>query len=126
MTSSNGLTLTTITLNAPDPGALAHFYGRLLGWKVSDEDGPDWIALPNPDGGIGLAFQTEPDYARPTWPPRAGQQQMMIHLEVRVDDLESAGAHARACGATLADYQPQDDVRVYLDPAGHPFCLWVG
>jgi len=25
----------------------------------------------------------------------------------------------------LADFQPHDDVRVYLDPAGHPFCLWV-
>jgi hypothetical protein len=23
----------------------------------------------------------------------------------------------------LATFQPQDDVRVYLDPAGHPFCL---
>lgn len=26
---------------------------------------------------------------------------------------------------TLAQFQPQDDVRVYLDPAGHPFCLFV-
>ena len=26
-------------------------------------------------------------------------------------------------GATLAEHQPQDDVRVMLDPAGHPFCL---
>jgi hypothetical protein len=34
-----------------------------------------------------------------------------------------AGGHAVAAGAVLADYQPQDDVRVYLDPAGHPFCL---
>ena len=23
----------------------------------------------------------------------------------------------------LADFQPQDDVRVLLDPDGHPFCL---
>ena len=29
-------------------------------------------------------------------------------------------------GATLAEFQPQDDVRVCLDPAGHPFCLFVG
>ncbi len=40
--------------------------------------------------------------------------------------LEAAGALVVAAGAVLADYQPQDDVRVYLDPAGHPFCLWVG
>jgi Glyoxalase-like domain len=50
---------------------------------------------------------------------------MMIHLDIEVDDLEAAGAHAVAAGATLAAYQPQHDVRVYLDPAGHPFCLWV-
>jgi len=26
----------------------------------------------------------------------------------------------------VAGFQPQDEVRVCLDPAGHPFCLWVG
>jgi hypothetical protein len=50
---------------------------------------------------------------------------MMMHLEIQVDDLESGAAHARACGATQADHQPQDDVRVMLDPAGHPFCLYT-
>ena len=50
---------------------------------------------------------------------------MMVHLDIKVDDLETAGAHAVSAGATLADFQPQPDVRVYLDPAGHPFCLWV-
>jgi hypothetical protein len=49
---------------------------------------------------------------------------MMMHLDIEVDDLDAAGKHATACGATLAEYQPQQDVRVYLDPAGHPFCLW--
>jgi hypothetical protein len=43
---------------------------------------------------------------------------MMTHLDIEVEDLEVAGAHAVAAGATLADYQPQDDVRVYLGPAG--------
>jgi hypothetical protein len=50
---------------------------------------------------------------------------MMIHLDIEVDDLEDAGARASAAGAVLADFQPQEHVRVYLDPAGHPFCLWV-
>ena len=50
----------------------------------------------------------------------------MMHLDIEVDDLETAGARAVAAGAALADFQPQDDVRVYLDPAGHPFCLWAG
>ena len=47
-----------------------------------------------------------------------------MHLDIEVDDLDAAGARAVAAGATLAAFQPQDDVRVYLDPAGHPFCLF--
>ncbi len=50
---------------------------------------------------------------------------MMVHLDIRVDDLAAAEAHAVATGAVVADYQPQDDVRVCLDPAGHPFCLFA-
>lgn len=122
---SNGLTLTTVNISAPDPGALARFYERLLGWPIAVEE-PDWVAVRDPAGGVGLSFQSETYYTRPVWPPTPTDQQMMMHLEIRVDDLESAGAHAEACGATLADFQPQDDVRVYLDPAGHPFCLWLG
>ncbi len=36
-----------------------------------------------------------------------------------------AVADAAGLGATLADFQPQDDVRVMLDPEGHPFCLYL-
>jgi hypothetical protein len=50
---------------------------------------------------------------------------MMVHLDIWVDDLDAAGAHAVDAGAVLAEYQPQDDVRVYLDPDGHPFCLFL-
>ncbi|HWH01809.1 MAG TPA: VOC family protein [Pilimelia sp.] len=118
-------TLTTVTLNASDPARLARFYSRLLDWPVTTEE-PDWVQVGPRDGGVGLAFQREPRYAPPTWPAQPGAQQMMVHLEIRVDDLAAAEAHAAACGASLADHQPQDDVRVYLDPDGHPFCLWLG
>lgn len=50
---------------------------------------------------------------------------MTAHLDIKVDDLDAASAHAVAGGATGADFQPQDDVRVHLDPAGHPFCLFI-
>jgi catechol 2,3-dioxygenase-like lactoylglutathione lyase family enzyme len=113
-----------VTLNSPDPSALARFYERLLGWTVTvDEAG--WVVLPNPIGGIGLSFQREDIYVRPAWPAKPGEQQMMMHLEIRVDDLAAGCAHAKACGAILADEQPQEDVRVHLDPDGHPFCLYV-
>jgi catechol 2,3-dioxygenase-like lactoylglutathione lyase family enzyme len=117
-------TLTAAVLDAPDARDLAGFYQRLLGWPVG-RDEPDWVTLRPPGGGAGLSFQTETAYVRPTWPAGPGDQQMMVHLDVEVDDLDAAGAHARASGAALAEYQPQEDVRVYLDPAGHPFCLWV-
>jgi hypothetical protein len=50
---------------------------------------------------------------------------MMVHLDILVDDLDEAGSYATSVGAELASYQPQDDVRVYLDPAGHPFCFFL-
>ena len=49
---------------------------------------------------------------------------MMVHLDIATDDLDAAVAHALECGATLADHQPQDGVRVMLDPDGHPLCLF--
>jgi catechol 2,3-dioxygenase-like lactoylglutathione lyase family enzyme len=118
------VTLSGTVLEAPDAGELAAFYQRLLGWEAV-EDGPTWVTLRPPGGGTDLSFQTGQGYVPPVWPPRPGEQQMMAHLDLRVDDLEEASAHARACGAPLADHQPQDDVRVHLDPAGHPFCLFV-
>ncbi|TQM78016.1 glyoxalase/bleomycin resistance protein/dioxygenase superfamily protein [Saccharothrix saharensis] len=118
------LKLTATVLDAPDAQALARFYRDLLGWPLRDDE-PGWATLRPADGGAGLSFQTEPDYQRPTWPAADGRQRMMAHLDILVDDLETTGAHAVALGATLADFQPQEGVRVYLDPAGHPFCLFL-
>ncbi len=118
------LTLSGIVLNSPDPSALARFYSGLLGWEIV-EDSPEWVQLRNPDGGIKLSVQIEDIYVPPVWPAAPGEQQMMLHLDILVDDLEAASAHARACGATLAEFQPQEDVRVHLDPDGHPFCLFI-
>ena len=119
------LELTTVNVGAPDTTALARFYERLLGWTLAVDEA-DWAVIRNPAGGVSLAFQTEQNHVPPAWPANPGDQQMQLHLEIRVDDLDGAVAHAIECGATVADFQPQQDVRVCLDPAGHPFCLWVG
>ncbi len=116
--------LATVVLDCPDAHALADFYRRLLGWKVKDSE-QDWVLLCCPDGGTGLSFQSEPDYQPPVWPERFAEQQKMLHLDIRVDDLAEAEAYAVAMGAVRADFQPQDDVRVLFDPAGHPFCLFL-
>ena len=116
--------LATVVLDCPDAHALSGFYRRLLGWEVKWSES-DWVLIESPDGGTALSFQTEAGYEPPVWPERPGEQQKMLHLDIRVDDLDAAGAHAVAVGAVLANFQPQEDVRVYFDPAGHPFCLFI-
>lgn len=124
MTSSPRLQLCGIVLDSPDPRSLADFYERLLGWRRT-QDEPEWVKIMPPGGATGLSFQAELANRRPTWPATDGDQQMMVHLDIEVDDLDLAGDHAVAAGAVRADFQPQDDVRVYLDPDRHPFCLFL-
>ncbi|RBO96376.1 hypothetical protein DFR74_101391 [Nocardia puris] len=71
-----------------------------------------------------LDIEYERRYVRPTWPSQAGRQHITAHLDLPVDDLDAAQRHALEAGATLADHQPQPDVRVMIDPAGHLFCLF--
>jgi catechol 2,3-dioxygenase-like lactoylglutathione lyase family enzyme len=125
-------TLAAAVLDSDDPRRLAAFYSALLGWPVAVDEPPRpglppedaWVMLRAPNGGVGLSFQYEGEYVAPAWPAERGAQQMMLHLDIGVDDLDAAVARAVELGATLADHQPQDGVRVLLDPAGHPFCLF--
>jgi len=119
-------------LDAADAVGLAKFYEQLLGWPITELEGPrpgyppedGWAKVRSPAGDLKIEFQYEQHYKPPVWPPVPGEQQMMIHLDIQVDDLEAGVAWAVAAGATVADHQPQQDVRVMLDPAGHPFCLF--
>ncbi len=121
-----GIRLTAPVLGTPDPQGLARFYQRLLGWPLRD-DGPEWAALRPADGSTGLSFQLEADHVPPVWPPQPGTQQMQLHLDFQVDDLAAASTAAEDAGARLLDAytDPHEDVRIYADPAGHPFCLFV-
>lgn len=119
-------------LDAANPRELARFYERLLGWAMVAREGPrpgmppedGWAKLRSPAGDQKLEFQWEENYVPPSWPAKPGAQQMMVHLDFEVPDLEAGVEWAIECGATLAEFQPQDDVRVMLDPEGHPFCLF--
>lgn len=124
MTQRPRMDLSGIVLESPDARELAGFYQRLFGWEV-EQDEPGWMKLRAPAGGPGLSFQTDFVYVRPIWPAGPGDQQMMMHLDIEVDDLDAAGAFATSVGAVLAQHQPQDDVRVYIDPVGHPFCFFM-
>lgn len=113
--------LTAVTVGTSQPRELAAFYARLLGTSVGTvKDG--WAQVRAP-GGLTLNFEHEQRFRRPVWPSVDGEQTATQHLDVEVDDLASAVEHALACGAVLARVQPQEDVRVLIDPDGHPFCL---
>jgi len=108
----------SIVLDCPDPAALAAFYGAMLDWKV--EVSPGWADV-RAEYGQCLSFQQVEDYAPPRWPGQEVPQQM--HLDVIVDDLDAGEAAVLELGATRHQHQPGQTFRVFLDPAGHPFCL---
>ncbi len=113
-----------VVLGAPSARELAYFYRDLLGWELATDE-PDWCTIGMPDTPVNLGFQTEKNHVRPVWPGGPGDPQMQLHLDLQVTDLEGAAQDAVALGATLSEFQPQEDVRVLLDPAGHPFCLYL-
>ncbi len=110
------------TFEAPDPGALARFYAALLDWEIVEYQ-PDVAVVAVPRAASFLVFQRADGYRRPVWPPVEGEQRPMVHLDFQVADLDAAVAEAVDLGATAAGHQPQENVRVMLEPAGHPFCL---
>jgi Glyoxalase-like domain len=110
----------SIVIDCPDAAALATFYGTMLDWKVDIR--ADWGEV-RADYGQCITFQQVQDYTPPKWPAQQVPQQM--HLDVIVDDLDAGEAAVLALGATKHEYQPGTSFRVFLDPAGHPFCLCV-
>jgi catechol 2,3-dioxygenase-like lactoylglutathione lyase family enzyme len=109
-----------IVIDCPDPAALAAFYGALLDWEVEARDG--WADV-RADYGQCISFQQVADYTPPRWPDQQVPQQM--HLDVIVDDLDAGEQAVLDLGATKHDHQPGTSFRVFVDPAGHPFCLCV-
>jgi catechol 2,3-dioxygenase-like lactoylglutathione lyase family enzyme len=111
--------LASVSLDCPDPSALAAFYARLLGTEIAYES--EVFAALRP-GTIWLTMQRVDDYEPPTWPTGALPKQ--LHLDMAVADLDEGEAAALGAGAIKAPVQPSPERwRVLIDPAGHPFCL---
>lgn len=113
-----------VTLEAPDPAVLLRFWSAVLDKPIHSETDQGG-SLDLQEGVVALSIQKAEIYEPPVWPPEPGKQGMQMHLEVEVSDLAAAVEHAIELGARVADHQPQDNVRVMLDPAGHPFCLYT-
>jgi catechol 2,3-dioxygenase-like lactoylglutathione lyase family enzyme len=123
-----------ICLDCGDAEEMARFYVEVFGWEITGRDAPadraggeGWVCVSGPTGGPSVSFQAERWYEPPVWPETDGAQAKMMHFEVAVDDLEAAIELVVAAGGRVAPRQPQDrdpnELRVMLDPAGHPFCL---
>ncbi len=127
------MTVGAVTIAAAKPRELARFYAGLLGWEVAIEE-PARPGYPPDDGcaqvippadatGPTLNFEFDQHYQRPVWPSVEDSQISSQHLDIGVHDLQAAMSWAIEQGAVVADKQPQERVRVMLDPDGHPFCL---
>lgn len=112
--------LDVVAFDCPDPHALAAFYQPIVGGDLVEHPAGGWVELHTPSGR--LAFQQIDDHRPPTWP--VGEVPQQAHLDVEVDDLDVAEDALTALGAVKAATQPEPNAfRVFLDPAGHPFCL---
>jgi catechol 2,3-dioxygenase-like lactoylglutathione lyase family enzyme len=129
-----------VVLDGTDVRLLAEFYRRLLGWRYRpgdepppagepDPEGEDWLALRDPAGGVQLAFQQVASLPEATWPEGPVPQQLHLDLTVPTTaDLDLQHERALALGARLLEDDadnPEEPLRVYADPAGHPFCIFV-
>lgn len=116
---SDSIRLSSVTVNCPDPVALASFYAEIAGGKVSFSH-PAWATMVGPGGRID--FQAVQDFSPPE---RFGNfSPARIHLDFLVDDLVATEARVLAAGATKFAYQPNaEHCLVFADLIGHPFCL---
>ena len=136
--SSTLPSIVQVVLDTTDARGLAEFYRELLGFEYRpgdepppagepDERGADWLVIRHPSGSPRVAFQHTETLHRSTWPEADVPQQLHLDATVpTVDDLDVWHERALALGARLLEDRsddPQEPLRVYADPAGHPFCL---
>ena len=129
-----------VALDCTDARVLAEFYRQLLGWRYRPGDEPpapgqpdprgrDWLVLRDPAGSAQVAFQQVTDLPRATWPEGPVPQQLHLDLSVPTTaDLDIQHDRALALGARLLrdlSDDPEEPIRIYADPAGHPFCIFV-
>jgi catechol-2,3-dioxygenase len=117
-TDNAGTSLADVAIDCPDAKALSHFYAELLGKPVTYE--ADGFAMIGENGGQPVLFQQVEQYTAPRWSDPVYPQQ--FHLDVTVEDVDTAERAALEIGATRLD-GGGENWRVYADPVGKPFCL---
>jgi catechol 2,3-dioxygenase-like lactoylglutathione lyase family enzyme len=132
--------LRQVVFDTTDARAAAEFWRELLGLVYrpgheppapgqDDPAGRDWLNLRAADGTPVLAFQQVDTLPRSTWPDPEVAQQLHLDLTVRGRaELDAVHARVVALGGELRldrSGDPQEALRVYADPDGHPFCVFV-
>lgn len=132
--------LRQVVIDTPDARGTAEFWRQLLGLvyrpgheppPAGDDDpaGRDWLNLYERDGTPRLAFQQVPTLPPTTWPDDGVPQQ--LHLDLAVDsvrELDEVHERVLSLGGQLRrdrSDDPDEPLRVYTDPAGHTFCVFV-
>ena len=114
-------------LDCDNPIELADFYSKITGWPVEPlgdfpPEDVTWLELLDDNGFTKMAFQLIENYQKPTWPTGGLPQQ--AHMDFHAKDLDVAERELLAIGAVKAEFQPKPHrFRIYLDLAGHPFCI---
>lgn len=134
-------TMRQVVLDTTDARGLAEFYRQLLDlhYRPGDEPPPagepdprgrDWLVLRDANDRPNIAFQQVAELPPATWPEASVPQQLHLDLTVpTVGELEAAHERAVGLGARMLYDRfddPEEPLRVYADPAGHPFCIFVG
>jgi len=125
-----------VVLDTTNARQLAEFYRELLGYQYRpghetvDPAGDDWLVIVDPDTGTRVAFQQVDKLSPATWPDDEPIPQQ-LHVDLTVPSVAELDRHhdrALELGARLVldrSADPDEPLRVYADPAGHPFCIFV-
>jgi len=115
-------------LDCANPVELAHFYSKITGLRVQPFDEGEtaqtceWLELLDENNRTRMAFQKIDNYRAPTWPQ--GDIPQQVHMDFHAKDLDIAEKELIELGAIKTEFQPKPHrFRVYLDIAGHPFCI---
>ena len=132
--------LVQTVVDTTDARRSAEFWRELLGLVYRqgheppapgqpDPAGTDWLNLRTPEGRPCLAFQQVDALPAATWPEPQVPQQMHLDLCVgSVEELDAVHRRALDLGAEMRQDRsddPEEPLRVYADPDGHPFCVFV-
>jgi predicted enzyme related to lactoylglutathione lyase len=115
--ATNPATGLWVTIDVPEAAPAARFYSALTGMPIT-HDGPEGAAIADADKTV--FFQPVAGYNPPRWADPAHPQQ--AHLDILIEDLDAGEALALQLGARRLD-AGGTGFRVFLDPAGHSFCL---